>query len=473
MTTAVKPPMTHDAMQKAMQSADENPNRVELPVSGAVPEWLSGTLLRNGPGRWEFGDLEVNHWFDGMAMLHSFELGEGRVMYMNRFVRSKAYRSLTEDGKLAFSEFASDPCRTRFQRIQSVFKPNITDNPNVNAFKFGENFIALSETPMAIEIDPDTLETLGVAYENPDTFATAHPHLDPATGEMINMSSKIGASSWHGFFRVDPDSYAQQRIGGKLKRRMVSYQHSFGMSERWLILTEFPFVVDPIDIVRTGRPFVENFNFRPARETKITIIDRQTGEVGGEWTARAGFCFHHVNAWEEGDDVVFDLCRFDDASIVEQLSREQLRSRDYITTGYLHRYRLRPRHARAEEQRVSDAPFELPRINYKRFSGKPYRYMYAAGSSDTAALDQIIKIDAHTGEHQAWSEGDVFVGEPVFVERPGAASEDDGVLLTIVLDGEKGRSMMLVLDARDLSELARAEVSHHIPAGFHGNYFSS
>ena len=58
----------------------------------------------------------------------------------------------------------------------------------------------------------------------------------------------------------------------------------------------------------------------------------------------------------------------------------------------------------------------------------------------------------------------------MFVAEPGAEDEDDGVLLSVVLDAERGGSSLLVLDARDLSELARAEAPHHIPFGFHGQY---
>ena len=58
----------------------------------------------------------------------------------------------------------------------------------------------------------------------------------------------------------------------------------------------------------------------------------------------------------------------------------------------------------------------------------------------------------------------------MFVARPDAEGEDDGVLLSVVLDADAGTSFLLVLDARDLSELARAEVPHHIPFGFHGQF---
>ena len=56
--------------------------------------------------------------------------------------------------------------------------------------------------------------------------------------------------------------------------------------------------------------------------------------------------------------------------------------------------------------------------------------------------------------------------------RPGGEAEDDGVLLSVVLDAEVGRSFLLMLDAATLEEQARAAVPHHVPFGFHGNHFA-
>jgi carotenoid cleavage dioxygenase-like enzyme len=58
----------------------------------------------------------------------------------------------------------------------------------------------------------------------------------------------------------------------------------------------------------------------------------------------------------------------------------------------------------------------------------------------------------------------------VFVAAPGGEDEDAGVLLSVVLDADAERSFLLVLDAADLSELARASVPHHIPFSFHGQF---
>ena len=58
----------------------------------------------------------------------------------------------------------------------------------------------------------------------------------------------------------------------------------------------------------------------------------------------------------------------------------------------------------------------------------------------------------------------------MFVAEPDAEGEDEGVLLSVVLDGHRGNSFLLVLDARSLEELARADAPHHIPFGFHGQF---
>ncbi len=465
------PNSNKSAVAAAFESQPDMPTRTELPVSGELPTWLTGQLLRNGPGAWEFDGKAVNHWFDGMALVHSFEIEDGRVHYMNRFVESRAYRSFRDSGELKFSEFASDPCRTRFQRIQSMFRPQITDNPAINAYKFGEHYIAMSETPMAIEFDPATLETLGVAYDNPGMFATAHPHLDPERGEMINLSCKLGARSSQSFFRLSPKDLDAKRIA-KLSRREPTYQHSFGMTDRWLIFTEFQFRVNPLDILRSGRPFIENFTWHPEDATRIVLIDRATGEIGGEWEAEPGFCFHHCNAFEDGDDVVFDLCRFDDPSIIQNLYLEDVKKGEIWSdsSAYLHRYRLRPGLKKAVEHRVSEAPMELPRINYQANNCKPYRWAYGIGVGENQAFDRLVKIDVETGESIEWFEPDCLAGEPVFVNDPEGTAEDDGVLLSLVLDGKAGRSILLVLDAHDMSEVARAEISRPVPPGFHGNF---
>jgi carotenoid cleavage dioxygenase-like enzyme len=79
-----------------------------------------------------------------------------------------------------------------------------------------------------------------------------------------------------------------------------------------------------------------------------------------------------------------------------------------------------------------------------------------------------VKVDVRERGIVAWSAPDAYPGEPLFVARPGATDEDDGVVLSVILDARGEHSYLVVLDGRSFEELARADVPHHIPFGFHG-----
>ncbi len=82
----------------------------------------------------------------------------------------------------------------------------------------------------------------------------------------------------------------------------------------------------------------------------------------------------------------------------------------------------------------------------------------------------LARIDVTGGPELTWSESGVYPGEPVFVPRPEGTAEDDGVVLCVLLEGSD--SSLLVLDASNFKELARARVELAIPFGFHGSFYT-
>jgi beta,beta-carotene 9',10'-dioxygenase len=440
-----------------------------LPLHGTLPEWLQGSLLRTGPALWEVGERTMNHWFDGLAMLHRFGFGDGSVSYASRFLETRAYRGARETGQITHSEFATDPCRSLFQRVSSIFSPKLSDNANVNLVKLGERFISMTETPIPVQFDAETLETAGVAYEVPGMLTTAHPHLDRASRGMLNYSAGLGRKNEYRFFLLGPDD-AEPEVIARRGVREPAYMHSFGLSERWIVLAEFPYVVNPLRIAFSGRPYIENYRWKPELGTRFTLIDRATGKATGPFETDAFFGFHHVNAYEDGDEVVVDICVFEDAGIVEDLYLERLRAGKPIAEPELRRFRIRPGDGAVSHERLVADGFDLPRINYGRCNERPYRFVWGVGIDDSGWLGRIVKADLERGETASWSEPGCFAGEPVFVAAPGGGGEDEGVLLSVVLDSERGGSFLLVLDAQSLDELARAEAPHHIPFGFHGQF---
>lgn len=453
--------------QAGFRSLDDQVRIDSLPVQGELPVWLTGSLLRTGPAKWEVGERTMNHWFDGLAMLHHFSFSGGSVSYANRFLETRAWRAAEDQDRIAYAEFATDPCRSLFQRVTGMFSPQLTDNANVSLVKLGQRFIALTETPIPVQFDPETLAAAGVPYTAPGQLSTAHPHLDGATGGMLNYAARLGARTSYRFFLLGTGSEHPQVIAEHAVRE-PAYMHSFGLSERWLVLAEFPFVVNPLQLALGGRPYIENYRWKPERGTRFHLFDRRTGEHAGPFEADPRFAFHHVNAYDDGDQLVADICTYPDPGIVEDLYLERLRAGKPVTPAYLERFRVTPSTGQVTIECLIDEPLELPRINYGRCNGRPYRYAWGVGVG-TEWVDRIVKADLADRRATAWSRERCYPGEPVFVARPGAEREDEGVLLSVVL-GPNGHSFLLVLDAGSLEELARAEVPHHIPFGFHGMF---
>jgi beta,beta-carotene 9',10'-dioxygenase len=471
MTQAVQktPPAHTSNLTGGLESLDRETRIDSLPLEGQLPSWLQGSLVRTGPAKWEVGERSMNHWFDGFAMLHRFGIADGEVSYANRFLETRAYRAAKEKGEIVYSEFATDPCRSLFARVFSMFSPKISDNANVNLVKLGERYISMTETPIPVEFDGETLETAGVAYEAPGLLTTAHPHLDRRSGGMLNYAAKVGPRNRYRFFRVPPGG-SEPEVFAELPVKEPAYMHSFGLTDRWLVLAEFPLVVNPISIPLSGRPYIENYRWKPERGTRFTLIDRDTGEATGPFETDPFFCFHHVNAYEENGSVVVDACTFEDAQIIEDLYLDRLRAGKPVARAELRRFRLDLSSRSVTTEQLAEG-LELPRINYGSHNERPYRYVWGV-DQQTGWLDRIVKVDVAERTTIEWREESCSPGEPVFVASPDGRAEDDGVLLSVVFDSGSGRSFMLVLDAADLSELARAETPHHIPYGFHGQFVS-
>ena len=90
--------LTND-VGKAYQSMSEILEPIELTeIAGKVPEWLEGSIYRNGPGRYEYGNDTFKHLFDPSAMIQKLKFENGRVFYQRRLINSThTMRNLEED----------------------------------------------------------------------------------------------------------------------------------------------------------------------------------------------------------------------------------------------------------------------------------------------------------------------------------------------------------------------------------------
>jgi beta,beta-carotene 9',10'-dioxygenase len=453
----------------------------KLPIEGNIPSWLEGTLVRNGPAKFEFGKRRYNTWLDGMAMLNKFSFKEGTISYANKYIQSNTLKENSKANTIKVAEFATDPCRTIFQRFHSMFFPKFTDNTSVNIAHIADKYVAMTETSIPIEFDTETMATLAhLDYTGKvkGQLTTAHPHYDFERNEIYNYTTQMFIVSHYNIYRL-PYGANERILVSSIPVLEPSYMHSFGMTENYIILAEFPLEVYPgillIGFSLLDRPFIENFNWRPRQGTNFLVVRKSGGELVGKYNTDPFFAFHHINAFEEGDNIVLDIAAFEDASIIRELFLDRLcgEEPDDLSFAEFRRYHIPLHGGKVCYESISDQTIELPRINYRHYNAKSYNHAYGISFIKDRPGDwynQLVKINIEQKDALVWHEEHCYPGEPVFVPSSDATREDDGVILSVVLNAQESLSFLLVLNAQTFTELGRATVPLSLPFGFHGQY---
>ncbi|MFT7808890.1 retinoid isomerohydrolase [Arapaima gigas] len=549
--------------KKIFETCQELAEPIEAQVTGHIPRWLTGSLLRVGPGLFEVGDQPFHHLFDGQALIHKFDFKNSKVTYYRKFVRTDAYvRAMTEN-RVVITEFGTaaypDPCRNIFSRFFTYFQSiEITDNCLVNIYPIGEDFYACTETNYITKINPETLETLkkvDLCRYLSVNGVTAHPHVDK-DGTVYNIGNCFGKnmSLAYNVVKIPPlqkdksDPIEKSKVVVQFpssERFKPSYIHSFGITENYFVFVETPVKINLLKFLSAwavrGTNYMDCFESNETMGTWFHLASRNPAEYKDYKFRTSAFnLFHHINCYEDQDFIVVDLCTwkgFDflynylylanlrnnweevkkSANLAPQpevrryilpLKVDQVSSYSYFTFQPLLMYKeekkkvisdtyTSPQTAQGknlislpyttatavlrrdgtiwlEPEVLFSSPrqaFEFPQINYSRSCGKDYTYAYGLGLNHFIP-DRICKLNVKTKETWVWQEPDSYPSEPLFVQTPGGLEEDDGILLTIVVSPGAAQKpgYLLILNARDLSEIGRAEVEVTFPVTFHGIY---
>jgi len=436
----------------------------ELRIEGRWPVGLAGTFYRIGPNP-QFEPLAPYNPLMGDGMVHAFTVAGGRVSYRNRWIRTGRWLREHAAGRALFATSglpsSDDP----------EAGPRPTDGvANTNLAWHGGRLLALEEGSGPVALDPDTLETLG-----PWTFdgalprnMTAHPKVDPRTGAMLFFANLPRGRLTGELALYEAD------VEGRIVRSQVvqgpypALVHDFAITERFVVLGVFPVTLS-LERVQRGAPVIA---FEPDRTSEILVIPR-----GGEaadvrrFEGPACMSWHVLNAHEEGERIVLDLCEQqvamfptpdgappDAARAAQRLVRWEM---DWDRQGPVTR---RP---------LSDLICEYPRIDERR-TGLAHRYGFVACCGGPGTDDifhrGVGRIDVATGETAVWpGEAGVAAAEPVFVAASAAAPEGDGWILTNLYDEAADASCLAVFDASDIPSgpVARAWLEHRAPLGFH------
>ena len=300
-------------------------------------------------------------------------------------------------------------------------------------------------------------------------MSTAHPHHDRQRGECFSYEIDLIPPTG---LRVLSERRGVRRELAFIPQERPGYLHSFGLTDRYVVSTQPWGSTSGASSAPTADRSPPRSSGTAPQPSRILLVDRRRGGVAATFELDSAFVFHHINAFEDGDRVILDVCAHRDSSIVDAMYLENVRKPGArIPQAVARRLTVEPGRPRVRQRDLAEGNFELPRVDYSAVNGRRYRYAYGVGVRHprrSGFIDRLVKLDVRRGEQLGWQDHGAYPGEPIFVRRPGGRREDDGVLLSVVLDGRRRTSYLLVLDARDMSELARAAVPHHIPCGFHG-----
>ena len=436
-------------------------NEIELPVTGKIPEWLSGTLYRNGFGKFEGNDFKFKHLFDALSLLMKFRFEKGRVYYMGKLMRSEYYNKSLNGIPTYRTLGGISPEMTLKERFETLIHSN-HDNFNANLIRLGSHLTVISDILGSIKINENNLDYIGkIEFDdgNWDMISSAHPI--NKLSYQYNYKADMFPPKYK-FYRIDTSKIEREEMV-EIEVEKLSYVHSFGMTDNYIIFVVYPFYWDVREIMLSTN-ILSTMKWVKEDKTVIYVIDKRINRVILRTEMDSFFSFHHVNGWEEGDNIYFDMIVYENSSSIFDFYLDKISNFTGVIGGNFRKFNLSLNTGLIEYEDFMENKIEMPKIN-DDYKGRRYNYMYGIGGKNE---EMILKLNREEGEVNVWYERDNFPGEPIFVGS--GFGEEYGVLLSVVLDEIRGESYLLVLDGKTMKEHGIVYMNMSVPMGCHGMF---
>ncbi len=416
----------------------EERTEASLNVIGQIPEQLNGTLMRNGANP-QSG--ESAHWFLGNGMLHGVKLEAGAAhWYRNRYVKTPLYLQPEGDVMQGLGDMTMSAA-------------------NTNVIQHAGKIMALEEGHWPFEVSRD-LETIGPNnYEGKLAGPmTAHPKICAETGELLAFSYGM-APPYLTYLRISAE-------GALLQSEQITVPgatmiHDFNITRNHVIFMDLPAVWNFEGMGDNGLPIVWDESYG----ARLGVMPRSGSDADVVWyEIDPCYVFHPLNAYEEGNNIVIDVCRMDDTMKPGSSSPPRL-----------HRWVIDQTVGRVTETQLDDRVVDFPRV-CDSVVGLKHQFGYCAAFAGSAPYGEgLIKYDLSTGSSEFRHLNGGQASEAVFVKNVNGTAEDDGYLLSYVYQPEIDQSEVLILNAQDMQgdPVARIQLPVRVPAGFHGNWMAS
>lgn len=431
-----------------------------LRVTGSIPAELGGRYIRIGPNPITPPHSASHHWFLGDGMIHGVAMRDGKALwYRNRWIRSTSVSAaLGEDPKPG---------------IRNPF----SDTVNTNIMKHAGQTWALVEAggyPVRVDEELNTIAHDNFGGTLKYSFS-AHPHLDPATGELHAVCYQ--GTDQNTIYHVVVDANGKVRREEPVRVQDGPMIHDCMITRNYVIILDLP-VTFSMKTLLAGHGFPYRWN--PDHKARVGLLPREGSGKDVIWCdVPPCSVFHPSNAFENADgSVTLDVCAHD------TMFAGSTHGPDSNSTP-LERWTIDPAAKHVKRSIIDPEPQEFPRIN-EAYTGRPYRYVYTMALPDGfdnpyPDTSRIFKHDLAAGTRQTHDFGKGRIpGEFIFIPKHGATpadnvAEDAGWMMGYVVNMDNDTADLVIIDAENFEGTPQAvvHIPHRIPTGFHGNWIAN
>jgi carotenoid cleavage dioxygenase len=449
-----EPVRPHPFLSGIHEPMKEEVTLTKLAVAGTLPKALNGRYVRIGPNPIA-PNPAAYHWFTGDGMVHGIRLADGEALwYRNRWIKSNSVGTELQQSP------APGPRHGGF------------DTVNTNVVGIGGRTFALVE---AGSYPVELSETFEDQRYNPfdDSLKgsfTAHPHLDPVTGENHAICYEATKPGEIRHIVIDAQGKVIRELPIAVKHGPMI--HDCAITKRYAVILDLP-VTFSMKALVAGHDFPYTWN--SDHQARVGLLPRNGDASEIIWCEMdPAYVFHVANSFDLPDGkVAVDVCAF------HSMFADSLQGPDAVSRG-LERWTIDPVSRTVTIRTLDPSPQEFPRPDERRF-GQPYRYAYTMalppkGESQFVLAHALYKHDLQTGARFVHEFGEQqFPGEFVFVPASKDSAEDEGWMVGLVIDMSSQTTELVVIDAQRFEDapVARVIIPHRVPPGFHGNWFAA
>ena len=445
-------------------------------ISGKIPPGLRGTLYKNGPGRLERGGIRVGHWFDGDGAILAVHFHpDGNAVGVYSYVKTKGYQAESQAGKLLYNNYGM----TAPGGIWNVWLQPFKNVANTSVLALPDKLLALWEGGKPHYLDLQELTTIGednLGELTSNTPYSAHPKIDPVTGEIFNFGITPGRNSILNIYRSNLSGNIKQKATHKLDG--IPMIHDFAFAGKYLIFIIPPVRTQLLSALSGLKSYSDSMVWKPQLGTQILVIDRNNLDIVNRIETEPWFQWHFANAYLDSGTIVVDFVKYEDFQTNQYLKEVATGETNTLAKSCLSRIRISPQANKVTQiSDILDRHCEFPIVPPQKVGEKSNHTYLAIAQPGTDMSREILNgiacfhhdtetlVEANIGSN-------IYTGEPTYVNDVDDSTQ--GWILIVIFDGNSECSQVWIFDAHKLDEepVCKLGLPSIIPPGFHGTWKS-